>query len=338
MSLGSMAFEISGSVPGLDVDLARTKVIEAWHSVRKLRGWSFQLSSGGFSTPSQVNQGTVSLAFGGTTVTGDATASAAWASASQFGSLLTQRQFRIGGGTIYNIISMDNTVPTAIVLTLDRPYTDLLTATSGLEYLIYQIYYATPEKDFIRWLAVRDMTNVRWLNVNADYNERRQTDMADPQRQIQENPLMLLPFQTDQRAGSSTLGYFQYELYPSPIAQYAYQTWFMWEGPDLVNNSDELPTPITEYLVKKKALVDSYEWAEANKDAQNPRGAGADFRFLMGKADASYKEELKACRVNDRERVNLFNATMTRVGSPAPFSTFNPATGVLSVSNLAQTS
>ena len=340
MSFNDMAFEVSGSVPGLDIDLAKTKVREAWHSIRKLRGWSFQLGSGGFSTPAQVNEGTISLAFGSPTVVGDATASAQWATASIYGSLLSQRQFRVGGGTIYNIIAVDLTVPTAAVLTLDRPYTDSLAnnVSTGLNYLIYQPYWATPTREFIRWLAVRDMTNVRWLNVNADYEQRRTTDMADPQRQIYENPLMLLPYQTDQRTGSSTLGYFQYELYPGPISSYTYQTWYMWEGPDLVNGSDALPSPITEKLVKKLALSDAYGWAEANKDAQNPRGSGADFRFLIGGALKEYEAELKACRVNDRERVNLFNATMTRIGSPAPFSTFNPATGVLSVSNLAATS
>ena len=337
MSLGSMADELTGEVPGLDLDLAVTKVREAWHDVRKLRGWSFQFGSGGFSTPGQVNQGTVSVSFGSPTVTADAVATTQWAGASQFGSLLSQRQFRIGGGTIYNIIAYQ-VVGGFGQLTLDRPYTDSLSTTTGLSYLIYQVYYATPVKGFTRYLAIRDMTNVRWLNVNADYEQRRSTDMADPQRQIYENPLMILPYQTDQRPGSSTLGYFQYEMYPQPIAPYTYQTWWMWDGPDLVAMTDELPEPITEKLVKKLALVDGYQWAEANKDPQNPRGSGADFRFLMPKAQKDYDNELIACRVNDREKVNVFKATMTRVGSPAQFSIYNPATGVLSVSNLAATS
>jgi len=339
MSLYTMAFEVSGSVPGLDIDLAITKVREAWHSVRKLRGWSFQLGSGGFSTPSQVVLGTVSVTFGSPTVTADATATTAWSTASEYGSLLSQRQFRIGGSTIYNIIAY-KVVGGFGQLTLDRPYTDALAnnVSTGLSYIIYQPYWPAPVKGFTRWLAVRDMTNVRWLNVNADYEQRRTTDQADPQRQIYENPLMLLPYQTDQRVGSSTLGRFQYELYPGPISAYSYQTWYMWDGPDLVNQNDELPEPITEKMVKKLALVDGYEWAEANKDPQNPRGSGADFRFLMVAAQKVYDEELRACRVKDREQVNMFNATMTRIGSPAPFSTFNPATGVLSVSNLAQSS
>lgn len=342
-----MAYELTGRVANLDIDLAVTMVREAWHSVRKLRGWSFQLGQGGFSVPSQIgsssttpplnaNFGTCTVTFGSPTVTGDAIASGQWIVASQYGSLITQRQFRIGGGTIYNIIAADFTIPTAATLTLDRAFIDPLVSYTGQPYLIYQPYIATPEKNFIRWLAIRDMTNVRWLNVNSDYQERRATDMADPQRQIYTPPLMVLPFETDQRPNSSTLGYFLYELYPQPISQILYQTWWMYEGPDLKLPADILPTPITEALVKWKALTDAFANAEANKDPANPRGAGANYQFLSQFYGAKYEDELKACRINDRERVNMFNAQMTRTGSPAPFSQFNPATGVLSVSNLAQ--
>ncbi len=343
MALIQMAQELTGRVPNLDIDLAVTMIREAWKSVRKLRGWSFQLGQGGFAAPSKYGLGTVSVTYGATTVTGDATASAGWATLSQFGSLVTQRQFRIGGGTIYDIIGYDDTDPNAIILTLDRPFIDYLATTTGLPYIIYQPYYTTPEKEFVRWLAIRDMTNVRWLNVNADYDARRATDMADPQRQIYTPPLIVLPLGVDTRGqgtslASSTLGYMRYELYPQPSSQIVYQSWYMWEGPGLENDADELPRPITELLVKSKALVDAYGMAEANKDPQNPRGSGADFRFTSGLYAQIYKDELASCRVNDRESVSMFSATMSRVGSPAPFSTWNPATGVLSVSNLAQTS
>jgi len=339
MSLVTMAQEMTGRVPNLDIDLAITMVREAWKSVRKLRGWSFQLGQGGFAAPSKYGAGTVSATYGSDQIVGDATASAGWATLSQFGSLITQRQFRIGGGTIYDIIALDG----VSTLTLDRPLIDYEANPTGLPYIIYQPYYPTPQKEFIRWLAIRDMTNVRWLNVNADYDSRRATDMADPQRQIYTPPLVVLPLGIDTRGqgtanASSTLGYMRYELYPQPSSQIVYQDWYMWEGPGLVNDADELPRPITELLVKSKALVDAYGNAEGNKDPANPRGAGADFRFLAGQYGAIYKDELQSCRVNDRESVSMFGATMTRVGSPAPFSTWNPATGVLSVSNLAQTS
>lgn len=349
MSLQSMAYELTGRVANLDIDLAITMIREAWSSVRKLRGWSFQFQQGGFSTPSQVGSssttpplnedfGTVSLAFGSTLVTGDAIASAEFLTTSQYGSLITQRQFRIGGGTIYNIIAMDATDPTAVVLTLDRAFIDPLVSYVGQPYLIYQPYITAPDRNFIRWLGFRDMTNVRWLNIDADYEERRTTDMADPQRQIYTPPLMVLPFQTDTRPNSSTPGWMMYELYPQPIQQILYQTYWLTEGADLDLPTDILPFPVSEALVKWRALSDAYGWAEGNKDPADPRGAGANNPFLIQMYEAKYQAELKSCRINDRERINLFSAQMTRVGSPSPFSTFNPATGVLSVSNLAQTS
>jgi hypothetical protein len=341
MSLITMGAELTGCAPGIDQDLAIIKIKEAWETIRKLRGWSFQFASGGFSTPAALRSGTVTIngGFGGTTVTGDAVASALWNGASQYGSLVSQRQFRIGGGTIYNIVALNNTNPSAIVITLDRAYTDPLTSyTAAPGYLIYQPYLVVPVRGFTRWLAVRDMTNVRWLNIDADYQDRRTTDKADPQRQLYTQPLMLLPYQTDQRAGSPTIGWFQYEMYPQPTSQYAYQTWYAWDGPDLVNPNDVLPSAITENMVKCLARVGCYEHAEANKDPQNPRGAGGDFRFLMGAAQKQYESEKQVCRTKDLELVNMFMATFSRIGSPAPFSTYNPQTGVLSVSNLAQTS
>src|SRR5512146_3296205 len=107
MSLITMAQELTGRVPNLDIDLAVTMIRESWKTVRDLRGWYFQLGQGGFAAPSQYALGTISVNYGDTLVTGDATASAGWATLSQFGSLITQRQFRIGGGTIYDIVAYD---------------------------------------------------------------------------------------------------------------------------------------------------------------------------------------------------------------------------------------
>lgn len=334
MALADMIWELTGCVPNFDAALARIKLQDAWRDIRRLRGWSFQLSQGGFSTPPGISGGTVTLTFGSPTVIADATATPLWQAASNAASLITQRQFRQTGASIYNIVAYDG----VSTITLDRPYTDVLLnfgVNAGLSYLLYQPYYTTPVEKFIRWLAVLDMTNVRWLNCRADYEERSAVNMNDPQRQIYANPLNLLPVDVDQRSGSSTPNWMRYELYPQPTSQYGYMTWYEWEGPDLQNMSDTLPWPVTENLVKTKARIGAYEWAEANKDPQNPRGAGANFGFLMEAALEEYKMSLQGIRVVDEERVNMFRATMTRIGSPMPFSTFNASTGVLSVSNLA---
>ena len=100
------------------------------------------------------------------TVVGDATASAAWIAGSNPTSLITQRQFRTGAGTIYNIIAMDVTTPTAVVLTLDRPWIDSYYLGAGQGYSIYQPYIVAPVAGFLAWEYFLDVRNVIHLDVN----------------------------------------------------------------------------------------------------------------------------------------------------------------------------
>lgn len=327
MSLGSMANELQGAVSNIDGSFAATLIKEAWADVRRLGGWSFQFGETGFTVPGMLNTGTVTLQFGSPTVTPDAAALAAWSSASQYGSLLTQRQFRSGGisgaGTIYDIIGFSGGV-----ITLNRPFSDPMTSLTApvvkQKYSIYQPYIAAPVSDFDRWLSVLDVANAGWLFVRGD---RRQVSRDDPQRQIFANPDRLLALGQDDRSGSATLGWQRYELWPGPQGQYLYQAWFLRSGSDLVNLGDTLPIGIPESMVKAKARARCYEQAEANKDPQNPRGAGADYRFLAGMALSQYETELKQARLRDRDRVDIYVTKLQRCpAGPAP-ATFDPATG-----------
>jgi hypothetical protein len=326
--LADMIGELSGNVAGVDQAYAKTLINEAYADVRRLGGWSFQLKQTGFTVPGMLSTGTVTLQFGSATVIGDANAAAAWLTTSQYGSLITQRQFRSGGtsgaGTMYDIVGFDG----ANTLTLDRPFSDPLTSMTGAvaaqKYSIYQPYIVAPSKSFRRWLSVYDIANSGWLFTRGD---RREIGLADPQRQIFANPDRLLALGQDSRLNSSTKGWQRYELWPGPQNQYLYQAWFMDFGADLVDLSDELPVGIPESMVKAQARYRCYEQAEANKDPQNPRGAGADYRFLMGAALKQYEAERKQARLEDRDKVDIFSSTMHRFrGGPAP-TTFNPSTG-----------
>lgn len=329
--LADMISELSGNVAGVDYAYAKTLINEAYGDVRRMGGWSFQLFETGFTVPGMLSTGTVTLQFGDAAVVGDANAAAAWLTpgiGSQFGSLLTQRQFRSGGtsgaGTMYDIIAFDG----VNTITLNRPFTDPLTSLVGAvptqEYSIYQPYIVAPFKDFERWLSVFDIANSGWLFVKGD---RREVGLSDPQRQIFSNPDRLLALGEDTRLNSSTEGWERYELWPGPQNQYLYQAWGQRNGADLVDLSDKLPIGIPESAVKARARYRCYEQAEANKDASNPRGAGADYRFLMGAADKQFSKEIKQARLRDRDRCDLFLATMHRFrGGPAPV-TFDAATG-----------
>ena len=346
MALADMIGELQGSVPSIDAAFARTLIQEAWADVRRLGGWSFQFGQTGFTVPGALADGTVTVSFGSPLVIGDATASARWITASQYGSLITQRQFRCGGissagttasngstpgaGTIYDIIAIDFTTPTAAVITLDRPFTDplndMVMPNALQEYTIYQPYIVAPQKTFRRWLTFYDVANAGWLFTRGD-RRAMPGPGNDPQRLIFANPSWLCAFGTDTRQGSSTAGFQRFELWPGPQNQYLYFTWYLWGGPEIVNLSDELPSGIPESMVKARARARCYEQAEANKNPDSPRGAGADFRFLIGDAMAQYKAELRQARNEDRDKVDIFITTMHRFrGGPAP-TTFNPATG-----------
>lgn len=328
MSLSNMIAEMRGAVPNYSALLARTHLREAWKDIRNMKGWSFQLGNGGFGTPGLTNAGSVTATFGSQMVTGDAQATTAWEAASQPGSLITQQQFRVGQGTIYNIIAYNGTNQ----ITLDRPYFDT-TAGSDLGYSIYQCYYAVPVQDFQAWESTVDINNAIDLCCGTARKWREMADQFDPQRQIFANPGTWIPYQVDARPGSATLGFMMFELYPQPQSQFAYQTWYTRLGADLVNPQDTLPFPITEHVVKCLARVKAYEWAEANKDPMNPRGNGADFRFLMGAAAKEAAAQIKEIRSLDRDRVDMWYSVMSRVQGYGYATTFNPATGMVISNN-----
>jgi hypothetical protein len=326
-----------GCVPNYSAGLARTHLLDAWRDIRNMRGWSFQLGNGGFGTPGLTNAGTCSVNFGATTVTADAAATVAWAAAGQFGSLLTQQQFRVGEGTIYNIIAY------AVVggfgtITLDRPYIDTDFGT-GLGYSIYQCYYPAPVQGFQAWEWILDINNVIWLGVKNSRMDIEKINQADPQRQIFSNPLSVIPRGTDQRAGSSTFGWRMFELYPQPQSQYAYQTGYSWDGPELSKPSDTLPYPITEHLVRTYARVKAYEWLIVKI-----QGTGGDtsiygknvsgIQFSMGAALKEAQAQLKEIRSLDRDVVDMWYSKMTRIPETGVVATFDPATGTVNSSNL----
>lgn len=336
MSLSTMVGEMRGCVPNYSAGLARIHLRNAWTDIRNLKGWSFQLGNTGYTVPGLINAGSVTVALGDLTVVGDATASAAWIAGSNPTSLITQRQFRIGQGTIYNIVALDATDPNAVILTLDRQWIDAYYVGPTQGYSIYQPYIVAPVQSFQAWEYFLDVRNVIALQVNNTRDILEKVNEADPQRQIFSNPGNVLPHGVDNRAGSATPGYPVYELYPQPQSVYVYQVGYSWAGPELTDDPALLavPAPMTEHVVKTLARVRAYEWSEANKTADNPRGAGADYRFLMQSAMAEYKDQIKEIRSLDRDIYDAWNRQMQRFTNIGVVATFNPATGTVASRNL----
>ena len=299
MAYIDMQSEISGSVPKIPWDLAGTLVNRAWRDVRRKSLWSFLLAEANWTSPAIVNGGTVTVTQGANTVVFDATASALINAIGFTPSAVTQRQFRVGIGTIYNIWAWDG-VNTA---TLDRTYQEA--SASGSAYAIYQCYYAAPVKDFETWITVRDMLNFNNLITTT---ERSVIDQRDPQRTIYYIPTHVVPYQQDQNPNSSTYTWPTFELWGQPNFVLTYQLYYVRRGVDLVNSTDTLPPAVGEDVVLALARKYAYEWAEANK-GDTPRNAGSDFRFLIQDAKADYDRLFREYRKQDRALVDNFART-----------------------------
>ena len=336
MSLSSMIAENRGVISNYSGALSRTHIRNAWQDIRNLKGWSWQIGNTGYTVPGLVNAGSVTVNLGDTTVLGDATASAAWLSASNPTSLITQRQFRIGQGTIYNIIALDDTDPNAVILTLDRPWIDAYYLGPTQGYSIYVCYITAPVRSFQAWEYFLDVRNVIALDVNNTRDIWEKVNEADPQRQIFSNPGNVIPHGIDTRAGSATYGYSVFELYPQPQSVYVYSVGYSWGGPDLTDipSIPAVPAPMTEHVVKTLARVKAYEYAEATKNADNPKGAGADYRFLMQSAMAEYKDQIHEIRQIDRDIYDAWNRQMQRFTNIGVVATFDAATGTVQSRNL----
>jgi len=336
MSLNTMSRRLSLEVPLLPDSYARTLLDEALGTIEDEQLWSFQLKESGWLTPGLLFPGAPGVSIGTVTYTpysnqiiGDATASAAWLSyvAPPF---LTQFQIRSPFYSLYNIISIDTTShPPFATITVDRPWME--PGGVAQAYMIYQAYFAVPVPDFKRFLSARDTTN----NWPMDFWTKSQKDLSfeDPQRTIFDDPAYFVPFETDQRPGSSTLGNMLYELWPHPLSQRPYSYGYLRRGPRLQQPADTVPYPLTEDLVLWQAKVAAYLYKEAQKGEQVERGSGADYKFLAGGAEARYKVKLKECKERDRDLVDLYFDKFRR-GSGQTGEPFSNMLGELNVGRM----
>jgi hypothetical protein len=327
MSFATMSAEVRGWIAKMNLPLSETLVNRALKKVYDESTWGFQLQTGGFTTAELVTAGTITATLFSTTVVGDLIASAAWADIPS-GFSLTTFQIRLPDFNLYNVIGVQVDTPSAglTTLTLDRPWME--PGGVGLTYQLYQAYYPAPVADFKRWLTVRDFTNAIYL----DFWSWKQQDLAtiDPQRTVFQNPDHVVPFQNDTRPGSPTLGYMLFELYPQPLIQLPYATYYARQGPLLVQPTDIPPWPISEETVLHRAKQLSYEWAEANQ-GRYPELQKADWRFLMQAANKEYLDRVKDDRKKDRDICDNFMRILMRANPSIGAPYYSAITGQASV-------
>lgn len=302
MSFVSMQVELRGSVPKLPISFAPTLINRAYRDIRASNLWSFNLFESSWITPPLINTGTVTTTQGLAAITFDATATAAinTAQLASAYSLITQRQFRIGVGGIYSIISYNSVTGAAL---LDRPFGD--PGGVGQSFSIYQLYYAAPYLDFRTWISVRNPQMFIDLDLTST---RADVDAMDPQRTWYQFPTRVVSYGIDLRGAgtanqSATYGYPLFELWGQPIQLFTYQCYGVRNGADLVAQGDTLPYQIPEELVIARAKDYAYEWAEANKD-MSPRSSGPDFKYLRGATMEEYRKLLQKYRQVDKDLVD----------------------------------
>lgn len=313
MSLNTMARRLSLEVPGISDAYAAILLGEALGHIEDEQMWSFQLAESGWLTPGLLfnsgsgsgagtSAGTITVTPFSNLVVGDAVASAAWAAYSSM-PFLTQCQIRSPYYSLYNIVGYDTTTNAPFgTFTLDRPWME--PGGVAISYMVYQAYFAVPVSNFRRFFAARDTTN----NAPMDYWSLSQKDLSvqDPERTIFDDPSYFVPYQTDTRPNSSTLGNMLYELWPHPLSVLPYTFGYLYRGPSLQAPADTVPYPITEDMVLSQARIAAYLWKEAQKGETMERGSGADYKFLAAAAEKRYKEKKKEISARDRDMVDLY--------------------------------
>lgn len=282
MSWSTMALELSGQTP-CPYLLCLTLVNRAWKDVQREYLWSFLWLDFAIPTPSQTLAGTVTTTIGSTHVVGDATAAASWLTI-PLSTPITSQQFRIGTGTIYNIIAFDG----VNTITLDRLYVDP-SHGAGQGYQIYGIYFHAPVKNFVWFDTIRDPITGYALKTCTT---RQEADDSDPQRLQFTFPDSVLPYKVDLTAGSF-YGFPMYEMWPAPTTGITYVAEGLLTALAFDNTvpgtSDSVTPPLDEDVVMEKAKEKAYEWCMANPDKLPPAARKVDFSYLMGKTQAEFK-------------------------------------------------
>ena len=292
MSYFTIAKGLTVRVSGTPLSLAQEAVTDALGVIYDQTDWSFQraITYGGWLCPGQIaNVGTFTVTPYSPTVIADATATAALAAHSGM-PLITTLQFRNPAYSIYNVIEYDTTTNAPFAtLTLDRPWTEP-TSGPGQPYMLYQVYFVAPVQDFRKFIEVRDTRNA----FRVDFWSMTQAELAvrDPQRTNFADPSYIVPAGIDQRPGSATLGWQMFELWPQQLSYVSYSFSFRRRGAIPQTLADfqktSTPYPITEEMLRWRALEVLYQFKEAQKDKTEARGSGSNWLLLAQMADKEY--------------------------------------------------
>jgi len=288
---------LQAQLPELNALMAQRLVQRAWEKLRDERDvWSFLVRKTALNVHAAVTAGSVTVTINDNEVTADSTAKAALdAQDALNGSIWLGWIFRIGSGPVYRISSYDTGTG---VITLDRVYFE--DSASGATYAVQQAYLRPPA-NFKSWVSVVDTYEDFALDLETTTQE---IDRADPLRSAVDTPTLLAPFTFEATAGYTGP---LYELYPHAVSRRSYPALYRTDDYDWVGGRD-LPVSIPQTLIEDLAMVEAYEWAEANRERHKGL-AGADWRFLIAGKARVIEDAKRKARNNDA------NLLLTTFGS-----------------------
>lgn len=285
--------EVKGSVPELNVFLAKRFVNRAWKDLRQARFWSFNRATGTLWSPDAITTGLFSVTQNSLTAFANAAAITALTALSS--PLITLRQIRFAGGPIYNIAGF---IVGTGELTLDRLYGEA--TNTAITYDVYRCYYGPPEDgtgtpttDFLRYISIVDAVTPLTVSVNFTSEE---FDQWDPQRTSMTNPAYL----GFVKGGATAAGLPIYELYPGPMVARAYFCTYMKQGVDFSADTDTLPAAIPDDVLISRALWYAASWAMMNT-GKFPALRGINWQAVRVEYDATYQRELNLAKKQDQE-------------------------------------
>ncbi len=244
--------------------------------------------------PNPLTNGSATFTFGSTSVVPDPfQAGPTWLAQAQPSPpmpSITQMQFRITGGPIYNIVGFN---PTDNSIILDRPYAE----PSGTgSYMIYMVYVPALAPDHQIWLSWVDPQNDYRIRRKNLYRTKAEIDRRDPNRSSFSEPIWVA---ANQYANINGVQYPRFELWPGPQQQLAYNVEYTIRGAD-IPTTQLLPGIIPDELVILGARVEGYEWVLTNNDKISPARASA-IRSAMGQAQAKFNDRLWRVKQNDND-------------------------------------
>jgi hypothetical protein len=269
----------------IDPNLAPKLINYAWRDIRDARVWSFLVAEGAWVAADRITSGHVSVTNNSATVQADATAQAAL-NAAAANPPLTDRQFRLVNGLIYNIQAYNSGTG---VITLDRPFEETTTASG--QYQVYRCYYTPPSADFKRLLSIVDPIMVQQLEL---HQTRQHLDYIDPQRASQTTPRVVAGFR------DTSTNEPRFEMWPHPLSAQAYGVIYEKLGQDFSADDDSLPDVIPEQLLMERAYFYGFRWLLGNLDKAN-KGQAVGITQSIEICNANYERLLQRAKVEDED-------------------------------------